>query len=308
MQFITPCERVGHIKSLEEFYDIEYSQDFSYIINSQKPALIWNYFAFRVPGLEKLRIRYAVWDYYKNNGLPAFCMERGGLPNTVYLDSDGFCTESRSYDLWKDHRTNSNVDGYMQTLRESSDSLETQLSPIGQQNILRLDLNLDKYEKVIFVPLQVRNDTTILTGSRLGIHDLLRLIYWLASKHPTWMFLVKSHPLDNYQYPEGKNVKKVTSYHYKDCIDISHAVVCINSGVGLQALAWGKPVFNLGKAFYSQQVLTKTSIPEKIEKDLQSGFQCKHEEVRQFFSFLINDFYTYCDNCTHQFKAPIKLI
>jgi len=312
-KFITPCVRETYIKGLEEFFEIEYSQDYYHIIQSNKPLLVWNHLAFLVPGNfdenfnNNVKLRYKVWHYYKQNHLESYCIERGGFPNSVYVDSDGFCTESKSYLKWKAHETISNVEGYIKTLIESDITLEEQ-SNRQEIEYLKKVYKCEDYEKVIFVPLQVHNDITILISSPTSVYNFLTAIYNLSTKNPKWLFLVKSHPLDKFTYEETDNFKNVESLHYKDCISLSESIVCINSGIGLQALAWNKKVYNIGKNYYVHDGLSKITTLEKLEEDIKFGYVPNYDNVKKFYSFLINVFYTSCNTKTFKFLEPIRLI
>ena len=304
--FITPCERTGHIQALEEFFDIEYSQDFNHIISSNKPAIIWNYYAYLTPFGRNLKLRHDVWQWYREHQKEAYCMERGGLPDTVYLDAHGFCNESISYYKWPEHKAQSSIDEYLNNLINTESSLEKQSKGRSIETIKSFSVD-SKFEKVIFVPLQVRHDTTIIVSSKISVSEFLYQIEVLAQDNPNWLFLIKSHPLDWHNFDETDNIVRADFFHYKDCVAVADAVVCINSGVGLQALAWAKPVYTLGHSYYAQKGLATFSTVASLQRDLEDEHLPNYNSVRQFFSFLVNEFYTECDNITHKFKTPIKL-
>lgn len=307
-QFITPCKRERYIKECEEYLAIEYSQDFNYIIHSGKSILIWNYYSCFRPGNFSEKIKYDVWNYAKQNGLPIYCMERGGLPNTVYFDSNGLCTESRSYDRFLNHSTQPDVEDYLLNLELGDTSLEDQINNRINFNLLKSEFKTYKYDKTIFIPLQVQFDTTILTGSDVNVKDFLLFIEKFAIAHPNYLFLVKSHPLDKILINESENLKCVDTYHYKDCIAMSSHVVCINSGVGLQTLVWGKPVFTFGKSYYTYPGLATASNWKTLSDDLRNAQVPDRIIVKQFYSFLINEFYTKCDTKSFKLLEAPKFI
>lgn len=93
--------------------------------------------------------------------------------------------------------------------------------------------------------------------------------------------------------------------NYKDCIKYSDSVLCINSGVGLQAMMWQKPVILVGSAFYQFKGINyKASNKEDIVKLIHQSNIPDMEKIKRFIYFLKFKFYTTCIMDKH---APIEI-
>jgi len=108
-----------------------------------------------------------------------------------------------------------------------------------------------------------------------------------------YCLIVKKHPLDsrNYNFNHLKNVFFVQDVNVKDLIEFSDALITVNSGVGLEALLYYKPVVCLGKAVYSNYGIT---IParsrEELRKALANLKEPNKKKIHQFVYRLL-DYY-----------------
>jgi hypothetical protein len=218
-------------------------------------------------GNPKARGRAALFDVARQARVPAYCVERGPLEDSAFLDPNGFNVESASYgrDKWDrplSAEQAARAAQYTQHCRASSGALERQ-APRRGGAALRRDLALQPGERVLFVPLQSPGDTVIRHWSDWvgGMAAFAALADRVAAE-THWRVLVKRHPVDTNTY----RLRRATASaaHYKDLLEASDAVLTINSGIGVQALIWNRPTLVAGRACYQfPELNTKVgSLPE----------------------------------------------
>jgi capsular polysaccharide export protein len=127
-------------------------------------------------------------------------------------------------------------------------------------------------EDFFLFPLQLDGDAQLVFRSSFDsmMHAVDHVLTSFAAHAPTGShMLIKRHPLDPDVHPWRKRIAKaVAQYqlsgrvHYVDRADLDplikacKGVVTVNSSVGLQALACGRPVHVLGEAVYDVEPLT----------------------------------------------------
>ena len=129
-----------------------------------------------------------------------------------------------------------------------------------------------------------------------------------------WRIVYKNHPLtiDKAQFDNAINVDE---YHIGDILDAADAITLINSGVGVLAAAYEKPVYHFGKAFYANPDLNKAvSNAEELVEQLQANLlEVNKDKSIRFISYLINNFYSFASwkraerKHTEQAKMSISL-
>ncbi|GAG76544.1 unnamed protein product, partial [marine sediment metagenome] len=198
--------------------------------------------------------RYTVLSYFKKHNKTAYISEGGALPGFIYLDKNGFLSNSSSYfeKNWNhplDKDKMNKVDKYMEEFMNDSTTRKKQKS-----SRVNGDIFLEFKGKIkVFVPMQVWNDTTMILfcGWVRTLENFQKIIKDLAKKNNDIIFLVKNHPrCSKFKMGNSKNIRIVDNYHYKDCIKNCDVVLTINSGVGLQSMMWEKPTVIVGKSFY----------------------------------------------------------
>ena len=139
--------------------------------------------------------------------------------------------------------------------------------PDQKGKYLRRNLPIDKIdlpEKFIFVPLQVQDDTQILIYSSIikTMTELVEQVYWANKRANTNLpIIVKEHPHDfgrqNYDVLRQKypDIIWLKDFPINELLDKTSVVITINSGVGIEALTFEKPVITLGDAFYNVEGL-----------------------------------------------------
>ncbi|WP_191237293.1 glycosyltransferase [Cobetia marina] len=246
--------------------------------------------------------RLEVYKWAKRSGIKLYVYERGALPDSWFFDSSGFNSHSNSYDAkqW-DHKV-SDIDlirtkKYIAQL-SNQETLEKQTNRIGADALYE-KLNIGG-KKVLFVPLQRPSDTVIkyMGGEIEEYSDFVNFIDKAAEqlKKKGWVVLCKRHPLET-DSPALEHARYVAhETHFMDLIEMSDSVALVNSGVGLYSMAFNKPTYVFGEAFYSiEGVNVKSSIYDMdgFISNLSSPRQVDVEKVYRFISYLIHEFYSF---------------
>lgn len=308
MKFISPDIIHRYLRKLGcEALDIEFNENFEDIRASDKAYIIWNPYGFLAYNRPIYKKKYELYKELQKKGKPTYIVERGALPNSIFIDKNGFLCESSSYNEknWNSPLNNEQlqkVDNYIKEITEDNTSLESQNSKRLNKEDFFNNLNLDKkYDKIVFIPMQVHNDTVIQLWSDwiLNMKCFKDFIYELSEIFPNTLFLVKNHPNEenpNYLVKEEQsNLKIVDNLHYKDCIKYSNKVLTINSGIGLQSMMWNKPVGIVGKAFYQfKDINYKLNNKEEVYDFIDYGIEPNMNKVKSFIYYLRFVFYSVC--------------
>ncbi|KUZ97761.1 capsular biosynthesis protein [Burkholderia latens] len=110
--------------------------------------------------------------------------------------------------------------------------------------------------RYVFLPLQVSGDTQIKLHSDVGNLDAIRHAFEFAANENADLF-VKLHPAETDAAEIDAIVRLQQTYRFEivtspttELLRHAHAVVTINSTVGLEAMLYGKRVVSLGRCFY----------------------------------------------------------
>lgn len=247
--------------------------------------------------------RLAIYQTFKKHNIPCYVVERGALPWSIYIDEDGFCAESSSYleNNWPQTITEENrlkTIEYINNLRVTGSSLEPQSSLIGGDNLKRKLFGDSKNTKILFIALQSPSDTTTnffcgkIKSYSNFINEIKQLPFLLDESE--WKVIYKNHPL-TIEKIKLDNATCVDDYHIGDILDACDSVALINSGVGVLAAAYCKPVYTFGQVFYRCDGLNKSveNADDLANNLLYESFSFDKEKSIRFISFLINDFYSF---------------
>lgn len=240
------------------------------------------------------------YNYCRRTSLSYVVCERGALPDSIYHDSKGFLTDSTSYDShkWDVELSSSQreqVLNYIESIRTGEEVVEKQ---VGRADISRLkeSLGIHKDQKLVFVPFQQPNDTVVkyFSGQLRGYdgfrNEIIKLVNGLGSE---WTVIYKKHPVEEEIEPI-KGAVQVNDYHVYDLLEISDAVVVLNSGVGVFALMFQKPLYVLGEAWYAHEGLcVKISSGLDLAQSIQKGFDLDYERMLRFIYYLRFKFYSF---------------
>jgi len=280
------------VSTFEDFIDIEYNSDIDYVKNSQKTYIAWNWFS-----------NIDIFSYRRSMGLPYICVERGALPGSIFFDKNGFNFDSTSYKEcnWNQQISQENktrIQKYkLDFIKESNPdlNLEFQKNNDTSAESIASKINCSKFTKIIFVPLQISNDTVIkyFSGQAYNLRNFIQKIIKLSENNKDILFLYKNHPLEKNLSVHTNNLICADDFHFKACLDLCDLVLCINSGVGMQSMIYEKPCVTLGQAFYRFDEINYTpsefrDVNELIREDLAFNV----EKSERFLFWLNFQFYS----------------
>lgn len=260
--------------------------------------------------------RMVCYNKLKELNIKIVASDRGALPNSWFFDqgfnydSDSYKPESWNIDLSLEQKQY--IQNYIKELQVGSTALEKQGDRLGGGK-LREKLGFDNNTKVIFVPLQRPNDTVIkfFSGFAQSIPNFILQIQEVAKKlnknsKIKYVFLLKKHPLeaDYLNVEDVENIGYVSDdTNFYDLIELSDMVMLINSGVGLNALAYMKPVLAFGNAFYAHDGLA-TSIQTigQAVQFIKKPIYPNQDSVEKFFYHLIKKVYSFAEFKTELVK------
>lgn len=246
--------------------------------------------------------RLVIYEKLRKLGMETYVVERGALPWSIYIDRNGFCAESTSYeessweeiDITKD-QINSTID-YINNIKLSGSALEPQADMIGGNNLKKILYGESHTTKILFIALQSPSDTTTnFFCGQIGnynnfIKEISKLPYLIPSD---WKVIYKNHPLsiEKFSHPD---MLSVDEYHISDILECCNAVALINSGVGVLSCLHEKFVFNFGKAFYQCSGLNQpVSNAEELTTALKQDLVFDREKSIRFINYLVNHFYSF---------------
>lgn len=195
-----------------------------------------------------------------------------------------FCL-SFEFSNYKHHRNF----GILEALKFSKAWIRRRLFKKEDKKILK-----ELYKKeFFFVPLQVSTDSQILCNS--SYRKMEEFIKYIIDSSNEKIILFKDHPLEiEEDYKKIlKKYKKENIYFIRtgdinQIINHSKGVININSTVGLSALFHYKPVFCLGKSFYTNKDLaTNKNISDFLENT--EKYNPNKDKVNEFKNYIIKE-------------------
>ncbi|QXH74841.1 glycosyltransferase [Pseudomonas atacamensis] len=209
------------------------------------------------------------YELAKKAGVTTIVVERGALPGSwyyapevAYNDSD---YKNQVYLDWFPSDTDvDTTTTLIKKLRAGDSTLEK--SSGYQETYDKHSLVSALANKVIFIPLQLHDDMAVTryTEGHISYGEYYDSVLSICDKiDDDTIVLVKAHPLSGGELRfRNKNVivcNQADNVHA--LIELSDAVICYNSGVGLLSLIHGKDTFTIGNSFYSHS----TGLAEKKE-------------------------------------------
>lgn len=241
-----------------------------------------------------------LYNYCKQNSIPFIVCERGAFPDSVYHDRNGFLYDSSSYNPYNwDHPLGEEqrlmAESYLSKLEKGEFTLEKQPSRNSERSTLDyLDIS-NRNKKRVLIILQTQNDTVIkffgknFTTQQSLLHFLENLV---KSYRDSCVFIYKNHPLENSPLMIS-NAINADEFHINDLIDVSDAVLTVNSGAGLIAALLGKPVFTLGHSWYSLPGIACLVHDESDFIAKLATFKPDPEKLLRFTYYLRFKFYSF---------------
>ncbi|MFK9084288.1 hypothetical protein [Pseudomonas neuropathica] len=241
-----------------------------------------------------------IYTHLKTLGFPVLVFDRGALPGSWFFDL-GFNADSATYHplTWDKPLTeeeNEAVNIYIEEAKTHA-PLENQAPAIGGSQ-LKEDLGLTG-KKVLFVPFQRPSDTTIkfFSGQVASFDNFVKLVSktknLLQQYSDEWVIVAKKHPLEQNR-PSADVMYVDDDTHIHDLIEMSEAVLLVNSGVGVISALFNKPVLHAGHAFYSHPNINHSvNTAEDIAYWLHSGFKPCENTRNRFIHHLVNNVYSF---------------
>lgn len=306
-------------KSDVEFFDEKDEFDAEYFLKFLKENAITTLIFPNSYANEK---RVQIYHFAKEKKLEFLVYDRGALADSWFFDDKGFNYDSSNYDekIWNISLSDDELEksrAYIKELVNSKNFLEKQ----GEfQSALELRKKLGiRHRKVIFVPLQVRSDSVIkhFTYEPFTWENFLAIIDSLALEFlkQDLVFVVKKHPLSlNLDKIKYKNlIFAADETNFISLIELSEAVLTLNSGVGVYALAMNKPVIVCANAFYECKNLTlKARDKEELRQHLwgvvEKKFHFDTLKALKFIYYLRFQFYSFGKSYYEETKENDRLV
>ncbi|MBA3999787.1 hypothetical protein [Brevundimonas sp.] len=228
-------------------------------------------------------------------GPGAYSIKGAALPDLWYLDARGYSgwcalahdptlqAESAQYDL-------AAADAVIATYQRRFQT--ENLSRYAQPN-RRTAAPGEGF--AVFYPLQVNNDE-VLKLSRFAQFEVLEALVQTAERLRLPV-VVKRHPLCGSDHivqaleaAARSEFVTVSDASIHDLISSSAAVLAANSGVGVQALVHGKPVFTLAGSEYAH-MSTPLSTLDRLDAAFNVPGAPQAERIRRQLGYLLNEYW-----------------
>ena len=154
-------------------------------------------------------------------------------------------------------------------------------------------------EPYVFVPLQVNKDTQIRSYSPhvADMHGFVEVVHkaWRSLNQDKLRLVVKEHPAETSRMDyeslkqRFRDIIWVEAGPTQEWLAGAEVVVTINSGAGVEALAHGRPVVTLGKAFYNKEdIVFHCDEPSQLNSKLEAALKHPHNSkyIQKFIYFL----------------------
>lgn len=255
--------------------------------------------------------RLALYEGVKEKNIPFIVFDRGALPDSWFLDHNGFNYDSKSYspEAWQQqltHEQEDEVENYLFNLRNSEHTLEHN-SPRKTSRFLK-ELYQIGDRKVLFVPFQRPTDTvtTYFAGPAGSVNGFQCWVEYIAENLPReeWVIICKNHPLEK-DLPRVNGVLYAEDdTHIHDLIDLADKVLLMNSGVGLISLAFMKPVICASNAFYAHEGLAIPAFDAIHALELiNNDVLVDKRKVLQFYWHMLNRVYSFGQSTYNKTKS-----
>lgn len=238
--------------------------------------------------------RLALFRHLRDNGVRAIAFDRGSLPDSWFFDANGFKGASTSYapEHWRRELTAADeirVANAIKNLIQSKTShdvaaMRNRLAPGG--------------ERILLIALQNPADSSVrhLAGGAGDWNGFLatagKVATALASEG--WTAIARRHPQDPAFQKIAATTVLPTDFNEHDLLSAADAVLTLNADLGLEALAFNKPVVTLGDAFYSHDGLAINARDAETAIDLiRTGKTPDEQAVMQFFHHLTEHVYSF---------------
>lgn len=245
--------------------------------------------------------RLAIYRELRRKGVAHWTFDRGALPDSWFFDPGGFNADSRTYEreAWDRPLADgqrATVMDYMRQLRASDATLERNGARLTGGH-WRQALGLGA-RRVLFVPLQRPGDTVTrhFAGAAGSCATFLDWVQAAARQLDPmhWAVVVKKHPLEAERPQIEGAVLVPDDAHIHDLLELADCVLTMNSGTGVLAAAFGKPVIACSECFYGDsRFVWQAGGPDDILALLQGELRPDPQAVERFLYHLIARVYSF---------------
>jgi hypothetical protein len=287
-------------------------------------GMIKNMTANFIAALDNVGVEYNCFEYdpdsrdiynKSDDDTIIFCYhKKGHRKNTWYIKEsalyDFFSIDQGGYAGWSDFSLNKPRDEFFfnhgSFLDFSNKYRESRLSKYPQ-----ISQESGLSGSYIFYPLQISDDS-VIEFSRFNFYEAILMVGQAAAYHGKEL-LIKRHPLcldENVSELLDVLIKsfdniKMVSNNIHDIIKGADAIICCNSGVGLEALMYSKKVYSYGHSEYamaSHAILTEFEL-DNIFKDNFSNYKAD-VSVDRFIESYLGD---YCFDANNIKSIEMKI-
>lgn len=247
----------------------------------------------------RLQIYYA----FKKTAVNIYVLDKGALPNSIYIDSAGFCIDSDSYvelnfvnrsDKSEITKTNEYIDAY----RAMASDLCLQEKKIDRKFLKERILAAPNKTKVLFIYLQDSSDsrTKFFCGDIENYENYLCEMQVLCNllEGTEWAVIYKNESLAADVFTL-KDALCVDEYDINILLEACNCISVLNSEIGVLAMIYSKPVYYFGEVFFGFEGINKsTNSAESLYKELMhNNFYYDKSKAVKFLSYLINNYYSF---------------
>ena len=285
----------------EEFYiyqSLKIINAYNFIWKNIRPhlAITWN-------GVTLLQKALVVLAHASD--VPILFLERGLLPQTLYVDTEGVNYKSSiAGQKWfnkripyPDKRKIKMAEDYCKKLREEKQSV-VEMGDALSIEAIKKKLDIRASSKVMLFPMQIEADSNILYYSP-HYSNMIEIIKDIQRAMAQFNdidihLIVKLHPEDRDRLNElrsltNNNTHIVDDVNLYSLLELANLVITVNSTVGLEALLFQKPVIVLGKAIYAEKGFTYDLLEKQNLSHLLRLALKKHNFYeKKFYRYLIH--------------------
>ncbi|MBW6423549.1 glycosyltransferase family 29 protein [Rhizobium sp. XQZ8] len=209
------------------------------------------------------------------------------LPSLFTVDTNGWGAASDAYDnnAFNNHVVDDRLTRFVADVKTS----RTTKAP--QNNLANGALP----EFDVLVPLQVPGDDALIYHADITLPEFVKTLADFANRSKVKV-LFRKHPYDETGFYEGMRETFSSPYaifdsrgHIHDVLEAASAVAVINSGVGFEAMIYGKPLLSFGRAVYDLAVakVDPHNIDEMFASLMQEDAAAREERYRKFISWYV---------------------
>lgn len=274
---------------------------YRWLLRQLSPAVVYTWNGSMV-------VQNALAHCATERGIPSYFLERGLLPDSLVVDPAGVNCRSalagtQALSDWLPLPSPvelQQLSAYCQALHDNATTI-VKTGTRATQAEARRRLGLRPESRVVMLPLQIEHDSNIVLHSPhyKKMADIIHDAGAAAEANGDVCIVVRPHPEDSGRRDAldalaSPHVVLSWDLDLHSLLDISDAVVTVNSTVGLESLLQGKPVVALGNSIYSGKGFTHdVAGPADFAPALRAALASERrhtprQDVLHFLAILLN--------------------